>query len=326
MVKKYFFWTIVLLACVVGFFVAEFHSERYPSTDNAYVDANRLSISAQVGGPVSKVLVHDHQKVQAHQLLFEIDPAPFALQVQQAEAALAIAESDFASARDQVALLQARLLEAQAQLELARKKSARIVSLSSTGKVSKELADEAQSQLRITEANVRASLSALDQAQKKLALNNETSAYIEAARANLENAKLRWSYTKVYAPSSGQIHRFDLRPGTVVAPGQPLFALVEDTRWWVNANFKETQLKRIHANQPADIELDMYPGVHFRGKVSDISIGSGTSLSLFPPENASGNWVKVTQRFPVKIVIEHPPQDHPLRVGASCWVQVDTTS
>ena len=116
-----------------------------------------------------------------------------------------------------------------------------------------------------------------------------------------------------------------LRPGATVQAGQPLFAIIEANRWWVDANFKETDLARIKVGQPATVRLDMYPDTTFDGTVESISAGSGASFSVLPPENASGNWVKVTQRFPVRIALTNPPADKPLRVGASAWVTIDTT-
>ncbi|MGB0056622.1 MAG: HlyD family efflux transporter periplasmic adaptor subunit, partial [Methyloceanibacter sp.] len=110
-----------------------------------------------------------------------------------------------------------------------------------------------------------------------------------------------------------------------VQAGAPLFAIIEANRWWVDANFKETDLARIKVGQPATVRLDMYPGVNFDGIVESISSGSGASFSVLPPENASGNWVKVTQRFPVRISVANPPADKPLRVGASATVMIDTT-
>lgn len=145
------------------------------------------------------------------------------------------------------------------------------------------------------------------------------------AKTALAKAELDLSYTRVVAPKNGKIANLTLRQGSMVEAGAPLFALVETDEWWVKANFKETELARIHRGQPASIELDMYPGHSFHGEVQSINPASGTAFSLLPPENATGNWVKVTQRFPVKVMIKNPDAAHPLRVGASSQVVIDTS-
>ena len=148
---------------------------------------------------------------------------------------------------------------------------------------------------------------------------------LRAASAQLAKATHDRVKTHTTAPSDGILSNVTLRPGATVQAGQPLFAIIEANRWWVDANFKETDLARIKVGQPATVYLDMYPGVTFDGTVESISSGSGASFSVLPPENASGNWVKVTQRFPVRIALTNPPADKPLRVGASTSVTIDTT-
>ena len=137
---------------------------------------------------------------------------------------------------------------------------------------------------------------------------------------------LNLQYTKVTAPSSGQIASLTLRPGQTVTAYQPLFSLVSDKKWWAMANMKETDLSRIRVNQSAIVHVDMYPQHVFTGVVTSVSPGSGASFTLLPPENATGNWVKVTQRFPVRVDIIHPDATFPLRIGASCTVSIDTLS
>jgi membrane fusion protein (multidrug efflux system) len=136
-------------------------------------------------------------------------------------------------------------------------------------------------------------------------------------------ARLNLSWTQVRAPVAGILSGLELRPGSTVASGQPLFALVDTSTWWINANFKETDLRHIEPGRPADITVDMYPGKHFHGVVDSISPASGSAFSLLPPENATGNWVKVTQRIPVRVRVLDPDPAHPLRIGASSSVTVD---
>jgi membrane fusion protein (multidrug efflux system) len=149
---------------------------------------------------------------------------------------------------------------------------------------------------------------------------------LRSAAAGLDKATHDRVQTHVTAPASGWVTNVSLRPGAIVQAGTPAFAIVEDGDWWVDANFKETDLGRIKPGQTAAIRLDMYPGLTLDGVVESISAGSGATFSVLPPENATGNWVKVTQRFPIRIKITNAPNpDKPLRLGASASVTIDTT-
>jgi membrane fusion protein, multidrug efflux system len=276
--QKYYFGLIILLLAV-GFYIYEKYTSYFPSTDNAYVQANIVNIAAQVSGPVKEIYVSDHALVHKGQLLFTIDPHPFEIALSQASANLA---------------------EAEATLDTQQKNTARILKLAAEGQMTKAEGDDAQGKL-----------DALTNAAK-------------AAQSRLESARLDLSYTQVFAPAGGYLDKFSLRIGQVIQADNFLFALVENRQWWVDANFKETDLERIRPGQPVKVVLDMYPELTFKGKVTAISAGSGATFSIFPPENATGNWVKVTQRFPVRIEITPQGENHPLRVGASCTVTVDT--
>lgn len=194
------------------------------------------------------------------------------------------------------------------------------------------LVAQRQAELLLSQQNAQRILKLVDQKQLPPANGDTATANLNSAKAALvaaqdqqQQAQLNLQHTQVVAPAAGVITNFTLRVGTTVTVNQDLFALIEQDSWWVDANFKETQIKRIHAGQPVDIELDMYPGVNFNGTVQAVSAGSGAIFSLLPPENATGNWVKVTQRFPVKIMINSNDHKYPLRVGASADVTVDTT-
>jgi membrane fusion protein (multidrug efflux system) len=237
----------------------------YPSTDNAYVQANTISMAAQVSGPVAQVNVQNYQFVKAGQILFSIDAQPFKLAV----------------------------AKAQAQVDMLQKQAERTLALVQSKQLPKANGDDITAQLQM-------------------------------ARAELGQTLLDLQHTQIIAPVSGQIVNFTVRPGTMVSTGMPLFALVDTSQWWVDANYKETDLKRIKPRQPATIKIDIYPGLTLHGSVAAVSGGSGAAFSLFPPENATGNWVKVTQRFPVKILIQHPDPNYPLRVGASSVVTINT--
>jgi membrane fusion protein (multidrug efflux system) len=155
---------------------------------------------------------------------------------------------------------------------------------------------------------------------------DDANAALAAAAAALEQAQLNLSFTHIKAPEAGTLVNFNLRAGSTVTAGLGivLFSIIEEGQWWLDANFKETQLERIKSGQKATVNIDIYPGKKFKGIVSKISDGSGSAFSLLPPENATGNWIKVTQRFPVKIIIQNPDPQYPLRIGASATVSIDT--
>ncbi len=188
---------------------------------------------------------------------------------------------------------QIALNKARAQLELDQKNADRMITLAVEGRASKAEGDEAKAKL-------------------------------EVSKSTLAEAELNLNYTQITAPADGILTNLNVREGDVVAAGTPLFALVETSHWWVDANYKETQLHRIRTGQPAEIKLDMYPGLVFHGIVESISSGSGAAFSLLPPENATGNWVKVTQRFTVKVKLLEQDPTHPFRIGASSSVTVNT--
>ncbi len=147
-------------------------------------------------------------------------------------------------------------------------------------------------------------------------------AAIQLGEANLKKAKLNLSYTKVIAPASGWVSNVTVRSGNIIQANQPLFALISDQVFWIDANFKETDIHKVQPKQNVDVVVDMYPKHHFKGVVESISAGSGTAFSLLPPQNATGNWVKVTQRVPVRIRILDPDKAYPLRIGTSATVKV----
>lgn len=258
---------LVFFVIIIGTYGYWRYQNLYPSTDNAYVQANIVNIAAQVTGPLEHIYVEDHQAVKKGEPLFDILATAY--------------EADFK--------------KAEAEKNLAEKNAQRIIALTQKGYAPQSAADEALSTLSL-------------------------------ARATLERAKLNLSFTHVTAPASGTLINFNLRQGSSVNPGFVLFSLVEEQGWWVDANYKETQLKSIHPGQKATIELDLYPNHVFKGIVEKVSVGSGSAFSLLPAENATGNWVKVTQRFPVKIKIQDMDSQYPLRVGASATVTIDTQS
>ncbi len=296
----------------------------YPATADAYVGRHVVRIAAQVSGPIVQVSVDNHQAVKAGDLLFAIDPAPFELAVRQAEARLQQVQESLAAADAQVDVAKAQLATATANAQEAARHAGRINALAAKGSASKDADDSAQ-QARLDAQDALASAkAALAAAIATRGAIGDDNAGIKGARAARAQARLDLEHTRITAPADGTIGELDLRPGSFVTAGDQLFALVEDAPVWVNANFKETDLPRIRPGQPATVSVDLLPGSTFRGVVEDLSPASGAAFSLFPPENATGNWVKVTQRFDVRVRILDPVPE--LRMGASAEVQVDTVA
>ena len=299
----------------------------HPSTDDAYVGAHVLTISPQVEAEVKAVNVVENARVAAGDVLVVLDDrklgAAVAAARAQLDAALQAAEASVAN----VAAAQAAVAAAEAALADTQFSIDRITPLFKRGDASKAALDAATTARDAAKARRDQAEADLVAARKALGAEGVENAQVRAAQAALEQAELALSHTTITAPADGWIANLSLRPGDIVEPGASLFALVEDGEWWVDANFRETDLTRIRPGQPATLDLDMYPGVTLTGTVESIGAGSGAVFSLLPAQNATGNWVKVTQRFPVRIVIAEAPEDPAfrLRVGASVTARVDTT-
>jgi len=326
-VRRVIIWSVVALVVVVlavgGYFYYE-RSIRYPSTDDAYVKANVVHVAAQVSGRAIRVPVDDQQFVHQGQLLFKIDPQPFQVALAQAQAQLALARQTVAADRAAVQAAQANVQSAQATLHNARLHYHRMKSLRAHNSVSQSALDDARASLQTAKAKLGLSQAKLHQAKMQLGKPGNKNARVQQAQAAVRKARLNLGYTTVDAPCAGQLSNVSLQTGDMVPSGQQLFALVCSNKFWVYANFKETDLSRIRPGQKASISVDMYPGRTFHGVVQSINPASGTAFSLLPPENATGNWVKVTQRVPVRILVTDTNPHYPLRVQTSTEVTIDT--
>jgi membrane fusion protein, multidrug efflux system len=291
-------------------------ARHYESTDDAFIDVHVVKIAPQVAGRVAQVLVDDNQQVAAGAPLIEIDPADFQAKLDQALAAQASARAALAQANAQQAVTTANAQEAQAQVAVAQANATNAASQLDRDRPLAEQHVVSRQQLDNDLANARSTAATLVAAQKKQAAAEAQLAVaqsqIEAAKASLastdaqaEAARLDLSYTRIAAPRGGRITRKNVSPGDYVQSGQNLMALVP-SEVWVTANFKETQLSHMRIGQPAEITIDAYPGVTFHGHVESFQAGSGAAFSLLPPENATGNYVKIVQRIPVKIVFDDP--------------------
>jgi membrane fusion protein (multidrug efflux system) len=315
---------VPLLIAAIGLYIW-LGSGRYVTTDNAYVQQDKASVSAEITGTIAEVAVHENQRVGKGDLLFRIDPHPYRIALEQAEAQIA-------AARVQVSKLEAETLgtgedvaAAEANLEFAQRAFARQDELLKRGFTTRARYDEAQhavqearDRLASSRANVQIKRSAL--AQGPL---SEQPAYAAAVAAR-DKALLDLKRTEVRAPIDGYVSQTErLQVGNAVVTGLPMVTIVRSDNTWVEANYKETQLTKMAPGQPVEIRLDAYPSARITGHVVSIGRGTGSEFSVLPAQNATGNWVKVTQRVPVRIAIDNDP-GRPLLAGLSAHVKVDT--
>lgn len=298
------------------------HAQLYVSTDNAYVNANMIEMAAQVSGPIIAIHVRDQQTVKAGDPLFEIDPRPYELTLESAQAQLEIARQSTSQETAAVVAAHAQVAQRAAELRNAQSNERRALDLIARNLVSKQSAETMSTQAETAAAAVNAAEANLVQAQSALGEIGEGNAGVRAALAKVAQAKLDLDHTHVIAPAGGLIANFSLRPGSTVQKEAPLFTIISDEEYWVDANFKETELDRVRPDQHAQIVVDMYRQHPFDGEVQSLSGGSGAAFSLLPAQNATGNWVKVTQRVPVRIRVLNPDPAFPLRIGTTASVHV----
>jgi len=308
-------------AATVGY-GAYWYATRFDvSTDDAQVESDVVPLAPRVGGEVARVVVQDNQAVKKNDLLLVIDHADFAAKVRQAEAELETARAQASAAEAQVGAAEAGLLRAgveagKADLDLGRAEQLRKGDAIPPEKLDAAKATEGMSRAGV--ASARAQRAAAE-AQARLAR-----ARVKAAEAALDLAQLQLSYTKIWAPEDGVVSKLAAREGQLVSPGQPLAELVPGSNYVV-ANFKETQVGAMRPGQRAVVEIDAYPGIKLEGRVESLSGGTGARFSLIPPDNASGNFVKVVERVPVRIAwTKPPPPEVRLRAGLSAYVTVYT--
>jgi membrane fusion protein (multidrug efflux system) len=321
------FLLVAIVIVAAGLLYLWRQAQLYPSTDDAYLGAHVIDVGALVAGKVSEVAVVENQEVKAGAVLFRLDPRPFDTALAGAEANLDQVLQSVGAAGAAIDGAAASVRDREAALTRARAEADRARRLHESGDASQARLDAAEAALASAQAGLAAAQAELTRAQTELGQRNQDNPLVRAARANLEAARFDKEQSIVTAPATGYITGLALRPGALVRANESLFHLVDSSSWWVDANFKETQLARIRPCKSATVRLDMVPGVKLTGKVAGVSAGSGAVFSLFPPENATGNWVKVTQRFPVRIALDPKSASrHALRVGASAWARIDTTS
>ncbi len=313
----------VVLMVALGFGVHYWRlSQLYVSTDNAYVNADRIEIAAQVSGPVTRIWIQDQQSVKRGDLLLEIDPQPYRLAVDAAEAQLELSYQSSSKDRAAVEAATATVAQRSAELRNAQSTEQRAMELTKQKLISKQSAETAATDAQTAAAVVRAAQANLEQATIALGKAGAQNAAVRAAAAKLAQANLDLAHTRVTAPATGLIANFEVRPGSMVQSGVPIFTVIGDAEYWVDANFKETELRRIKPGQEARVVMDMYPKHQFKGVVQSLAGGAGQAFSLLPAQNATGNWVKVTQRVPVRVRVLDPSPGYPLRIGTTATVRV----
>jgi membrane fusion protein (multidrug efflux system) len=313
---------------LVGALMFWLNGGRYVSTENAFVKADIAQIASEVSGRIIEVRVRDHAAVAAGDVLVRLDPEPYRL-------ALARAEAEVDSARAAVEQLKVSLRETKAD---AKETENRLSFLEVQAKRQRELSGRGVS----SAARVEQADSEEQQARDRLSMLQTRIARVEASlggdptlpieryaavrekQAVRDRAALDLAYTEIKAPRAAIVVNFKLQLGEQVKAQTPLFSLVADRRPWVEANFKETDLTHVTVGQKATIVLDMHPDITWEAEVDSISPATGAEFAILPPQNASGNWVKVVQRLPIKLRLSERPGEPPLRAGMTAYVSIDT--
>ena len=318
--------TPLIVVGAVGYHYAM--SQRYVTTENAYVKADIITISSNIDGRVTDVLVGDNQTVDEGAALFVIDPRPF-------EITLAAAEADMENVRQRIESLRAQYRQGRMELAAAEE---RIRFLTVAQERQQRLLNKGVG----TQANFDEAEHALFMARRRLNVVRENNRMVLAelggdpklpmerhplytrAQATRDRAELELSHTLVFAPSSGTLSNVTLQGGEYIEAGDPLFALVTIDAPWIEANLKEVQLTHVRVGQLAEIVLDSYPDMTLKARVESISPATGAEFAILPPQNATGNWVKVVQRIPVRMVLEKSEGLDLLRAGMTAEVRIDT--
>ncbi len=300
---------------------------RYISTDNAYIKTDLVNISAEVNGNITAVSVRENQPVAAGELLLRIDTRPYEVTLQNALAQLEKARIEIKSMRATYAQKQSALAASQDDLSFARTQLGRVKNLNTRGAAAKAALDQAQRDLDVARNTVdklrSESAETMANLGGRIDLPLEQHPTLMVAQAAVEKAELDLQRCELHAPIDGVASKVP-KLGQYATPGLPMISVVADSNAWIEANFKEDQLKGILPGASVEVEIAAYPGERWTAKIQSIGQATGAEFALLPPQNATGNWVKVVQRLPVRLAIDHHAGESPLRAGLSADVTVDT--
>ncbi|MEN9683295.1 MAG: hypothetical protein RLZZ427_1046 [Pseudomonadota bacterium] len=315
------------LVLVIGAVVYWHSLQGKVATDNAYVHLDKVSVSAEVNGKIVGVFVKENQHVQAGDLLFRIDAEPYQLQLAQSDAAIAAAQASQTALSNASAMSGADVAAAQENIAFARTNLTRQEALWKRGFATKAAYDSALHQVTQAQDQLAVAQSKSHEAQAKLATGAQVPGIypqLAAARAQRASIEMNLRRTEVRAPVAGIVGQADrLTIGQEMITGLPVLTVVADNSAYIEANFKETDLADMRVGQPAEVRFDAFPGVTLRAHVASIGAGTGSEFSVLPAQNATGNWVKVTQRVPVRIALDEP-SPRQLIAGLSTKVKVFT--
>jgi membrane fusion protein (multidrug efflux system) len=305
---------VVAIGLVAGWFYSGYR-KTHISTDDAFIDGDIYTVAAKVNGTVKAVLVSSNQAVKKGDLLVEIDPTDYHVRLHEASATVGAERAKLSESKTKIAAAEANLELQRANLKLAELEKTRSENLFQKEAIPRDRYDRAMTGYEVAVAQVRTAEEQLRTAESQKLTQAST---IKQKEASADLAELNVGYTKLYAPADGYVTKKNVETGNQIQAGQPLMAIVSLENQYIVANYKETEMGSIKPGQEVEIKVDSYPGKVFKGKVDSIMAGTGVSFSLFPAENATGNYVKVVQRIPVKIVFDQgADKDHILRIGMS---------
>jgi membrane fusion protein (multidrug efflux system) len=327
---------VILIGGIIFGIKEYIYFSKHVDTDDAQIDGDISPVVARVGGYVDSIMFEENTHVNKGQMLVKIDPRDYQVRLEQAQAAqkgasagINVGQSQIFATAANSSSAKAEVASASARLDKVRKDYERYANLVKDGSVTRQQFDQAKADLEVAQANYNAARDQYKAAQEQVGTTRSqlkvTNTGVTARQADVDFAKLQLSYTDIKSPASGLAAKKNVQIGQLVQAGQTLFSIVNDNSLYITANFKETQLDKIKNGQKVDLEVNAYPDLNIQGTVYNFSPATGAKFSLLPPDNATGNFVKVVQRVPVKIKITGSKEDiAKLRPGMSVDVSVIT--
>ena len=318
---------VPLAAAAIGIYIYA-ESGRYVTTENAYIKSNVIAISSDVSGRVEWVGVEDSTLVRKRQILFRLDQQPFKIALDRSEAELDLVRTQVEHLRADYHEAVTQVVTEEERVKFLTRQLSRHKKLMDRKLGSEQAYDVAAHDLSLAKRQVRVLRQRVQRALQSLGGNPDIKVEAHArflrARAERDQAAIAWADTSIEAPVDGIVSNMKLQAGEYVEEGDAVFTIIENGKVWIEANLKETQLTHVLQGQSASITVDAYPGVEWPATVDAIAPATGAEFSVLPPQNATGNWVKVVQRIPVLLDVEQPPKGNPLRAGMTVTVAIDT--